>query len=249
MSVAEQLQGLYKTAKQRLDALNDNPEVIKVVEKLKGNPGAILSADEQRAADALENARKNVITYSATMEKERDEAASRKRPRDELPDFDCDFGAADGKGNKSLIGQRKTLVTLHDSITQIEEAVHEARLAVGVAVWEDAGKAVGEAIAASKATFREAAKDLVVAYEHGWEVVKKMRGTKYAETEEEQKALKAAIKAVGKKGGAGAKPKGPPGASAAGTSSAGGAGMAKPGPCYKCGVVGHFAVSCPNKRV
>ncbi|PNH01048.1 hypothetical protein TSOC_013086 [Tetrabaena socialis] len=45
-------------------------------------------------------------------------------------------------------------------------------------------------------TFQGSAKDLVVAFNHGWDVVRGLSGAMYAPTEEEQKKLKQAIKAA-----------------------------------------------------
>ncbi|GIL56836.1 hypothetical protein Vafri_12133 [Volvox africanus] len=55
-------------------------------------------------------------------------------------------------------------------------------------------KKVEAAIDEGEKAFAGAAKNLVVAHNHGWEVVRGLQGAAYAKSEEEQKKLKAAIK-------------------------------------------------------
>ncbi|GLC70438.1 hypothetical protein PLESTF_000973600 [Pleodorina starrii] len=112
-----------------------------------------------------------------------------------LPDYDCDFGASEGKGNKSLIGQRQRLVHLHDVFADVQlkwRAVVDAPAANRA----EHAEAMEEAVRKTQEVFEQQAKELVIAHHHGWDVVGQMRGTPYTATEEEQKALKKAIKAA-----------------------------------------------------
>jgi hypothetical protein len=134
-------------------------------------------------------------------------------------------------------------------------------------------KKVEQAITDGEKAFEGAAKNLVVAYNHGWEVVRGLQGAAYAQTEDEQKKLKAAIKAaelVTKAGKGKVKNKQRSGGAGASTSGGGGssypqqaqgAGVgARRGPqaqtpatpvvsyCYSCGGAGHFAKYCPGKK-
>ncbi|EFJ39055.1 hypothetical protein VOLCADRAFT_108786 [Volvox carteri f. nagariensis] len=125
-----------------------------------------------------------------------------KRARVALEDFKCDFGASEGKANKSLSGQRVHTEKCYNAVMDIEDAWRNVLAArPGEERFRNI-EAMEIAITDGKAVFRGVAKELVVAYNHGWEVVHEMRGMAYAETEEERKALKQAVKAV-----AGKKPK------------------------------------------
>ncbi|EFJ43558.1 hypothetical protein VOLCADRAFT_106819 [Volvox carteri f. nagariensis] len=125
-----------------------------------------------------------------------------KRARVALEDFKCDFGASEGKANKSLSGQCAHIEKCYNAVMDIEDAWRNVLAArPGEERFRNI-EAMETAITDGKAVFRGVAKELVVAYNHGWEVVHEMRGMAYAETEEERKALKQAVKAV-----AGKKPK------------------------------------------
>ncbi len=63
----------------------------------------------------------------------------------------------------------------------------------------DKVEAMSGVLAGSKAVFRGIAKELVIAYNHGWDVVHELHGLTYTETEEERKALKQAVKSAASK--------------------------------------------------
>ncbi|EFJ49496.1 hypothetical protein VOLCADRAFT_104285 [Volvox carteri f. nagariensis] len=217
---------MYTELKARLVALKENKDVKAAQERRAADPGVILNKQQLAAMDQLNAVKLQLTTIKKLMDTKPDVQAvdgpPAKRARVALEDFKCDFGASEGKANKSLSGQRAHI-----------EKCYNANI-----------EAMETAITDGKAVFRGVAKELVVAYNHGWEVVHEMRGMAYAETEEERKALKQAVKAVAGKKPKQAKPASVPAGSGAG---AGVKQAAAAGVCFKCNKPGHFAKECKEK--
>ncbi|EFJ46817.1 hypothetical protein VOLCADRAFT_105340 [Volvox carteri f. nagariensis] len=196
--------------------------------------------------DAIQEHQQLVHLWTQRMLLEQRETAepAPKKQHMVLPHYKCDFGASEGKGNKSLIGQRQRLAFLHDAFADVQlkwRAVADAPAA------NRAERAVTmeEAVRKAQEVFEQQAKELVIVHHHGWDVVGQLRGTPYTATEEEQKALKKAIKAAAESRKVAKPPvKVQPAqvAAAAGPSAP----KAPKGPCFKCNVMGHWAKECPN---
>ncbi|GIL56834.1 hypothetical protein Vafri_12133 [Volvox africanus] len=110
----------------RLEALSKNERVVAVMKKLTEDPGAILTVEEDAALNAFKTAEQQLAAIT-TLAAQRAGEAQPKRQREELNFFKCDFGLAEGKLNKSLVGQRDTLVELWNKMQEIKEAVGDLK--------------------------------------------------------------------------------------------------------------------------
>ena len=176
---------------------------------------------------------------------------------------------SNGKINRALTDQRDTLLelwekmqTVKDTVMDLKEAEAEDRPAKT--------KKVDEAIADGEKAMSSATKNLVIAYHHGWEVGRGLQGAAYAQSEEEQKKLKAAIKAAeltaksskgsGKRESKEAESEGAADKESWGQPAQGTGGPARrvqqaalqqgaaPGVCYAYRGVDHFTRECPGKK-
>ncbi|KXZ40992.1 hypothetical protein GPECTOR_1031g307 [Gonium pectorale] len=199
---------LINERKTRLNALKENPDVKKALGKLASNPGAVLSKTLRNAIEQLREEEASLAKLEESVENPTasavEEPARKKAKFASLATFDCDFGASEGKGNKSLIGQRQNLESLYKTayvnVAVAADAVQAAIDARDGDKLEAATAALDGALGESKKHFEEAARELVIAYSHGWSVVKELRGQTYVRNEQERKALKEAIKAAATKG-------------------------------------------------
>lgn len=122
-AMADYYKDVIEEAEHRLESIAKNTVVVAVLAKFKDDPGAILSGAEDTAHQAYRRAQKEV----ASLKMERDThvraaqaavmaagACGGKRPREELQFFKCHFGEVDGKANKSMLGQRDSLVKVRE---------------------------------------------------------------------------------------------------------------------------------------
>ncbi|GIL58315.1 hypothetical protein Vafri_13337, partial [Volvox africanus] len=160
----EQFDDMFASRTIRLEALGQNERVVAVMKKLKEDPGAILTEAEDAALNSLKIAEEQLAAIKS-LAAQRAVKAQPKRQRDELEFFKCDFGLADGKINKSLAGQRDTLVELWNKMQDVKDAVADLT-EVLAGERPTKMKQVEAAITEGEKSFARAAKNLVVV--QGW---------------------------------------------------------------------------------
>ncbi|GIM05813.1 hypothetical protein Vretimale_10190, partial [Volvox reticuliferus] len=181
------LEQLISKATERILALETKPEVVAILKKLEDDLGAILSVEETRIHDAYQKALEAKVELECKLNLVKSATITTgKRTFPELNFYKCQFGADEGKPNKSLLRQKETLSKLHEHHQRVKAAMQDYSNAEEDERPEKMQR-VEEAITTGGKAFDEAAKALVVAFNHGWDVVRRLEGAAYASSEKEQK--------------------------------------------------------------